>query len=869
MKGWRGLYPLLVLGFSLSPLWGLENGNPPKKVFQIPIEVKQKTFIPKPVEEVPKQLPLKVGVEINAQKVGLVYPKEIFIPHERVKPQGGGFFSCGAPSDKALYSQAVELFNRGDLRGAEAKFLELLYKYPNSPFTLKAKYYLGVIAFEEGDYAKAYRIFKELCNSPYRCAWKRFACYNAVISGLYIGKHDFEAARSNPFWEHFLLWLEGKEDDQTFLGHLNCQSLELPYRNYCLYLRAFLNPSFTGNSLPPYYLHSLELRKALLSMLSGRTVSPDKVAKFISDPKYGTDFEYFYTYYLINWGEFQKAISYLRDLYKKAPRKAEKLAQLIVATNPLLGPEVISAVNTPSVWKVYLTALYNRGNYRYVLRYAPQLELYRLAAYAAYALGDYADAVKYLYKIENRNPTDERILLDSLLRLREWDKFLSELQRVREKYPDLYKEYLGWYYYYRGDWTKAAALLKEPLYKAVAYFNLGAYQKALKLLEGINTPQAEILKAKAFLALGDFDRAQKVLERLQSPEALYLRGLALFAEEKYREAASLFKKLMPYREKYPQAVVRLADCYYNMGDYDEAKRYYLLYLKENPKGREAVDAYIGLINVYLATGDPSIADYVYRAVEKYPDLVGEGVKLKLAEAFVQNGEIEKAKKLLEELIKSKDPYVSGKAYLLLAEIEPQRREEYLKKALEVGTPQIKSQAVVELAEYYLSKGEKKKAQLLLEEYGKYVTDMGKLVDLYIRLGDFRKLYYLLQELIAADNSYTKVALDIAKRYHRIEFYKLATYSLDPKVAAEALYRLETIYLNGGNLRKALKYALLLKVRKLKVEPIYSKAIFKIAKALYERGYIGDACKLTDDVNEKYLSVEQKLKLETIKVNCSQ
>ena len=859
----------MVLGFSLSPLWGLENVNPPKKVFQIPVEVKQKTFIPKPVEVVPKQLPLKVGVGINTQKVGLVYPKEIFIPHERVKPQGGGFFSCGAPSDKALYSQAVELFNRGDLRGAEAKFLELLYKYPNSPFVLKAKYYLGVIAFEEGDYAKAYRIFKELCNSPYRCAWKRFACYNAVISGLYIGKHDFEAARSNPFWEHFLLWLEGKEDDQTFLGHLNCQSLELPYRNYCLYLRAFLNPNLQTVRLPEYYLRSLELRKTLLTLSGGEGINIHQLERFINDPRYGSYVEFLYTYYLIERGDYTRAVEFLKDLALKDRAKAVELARLLVAKNPSVGYPLVVSLNDKTLWEVYLKSLYNAGDYRAVLRFAPRFGLYRLAAYAAYALGDYADAVKYLSEVENRNPTDERILLDSLLRLREWDKFLSELQRVREKYPDLYREYLGWYYYYRGDWTKAAALLKEPLYKAVVYFNLGAYQKALKLLEGIETPQAEILKAKALLAEGCFSGAEQILRDLNTPEALYLRGLALFAEEKYREAASLFKKLMPYREKYPQAVVRLADCYYNMGDYGEAKRYYLLYLRENPKGREAVDAYIGLINVYLATGDPSLADYVYRAVEKYPNLVGEGVKLKLAEAFVQNGETQKAKKLLEELIKSKDPYVSGKAYLLLAEIEPQHREEYLKKALKVGTPQIKSQAVVELAEYYLSKGEKRKAEFLLEEYGKYVTDMGKLIDLYTRLGDFRKLYYLLQELIAADNSYTKVAYDIAKRYHHPEFYRLAVYSLDPKVASESLYNLERLEFKRGHLREGLKYALLLKVRKLKVEPTYSRAMFEAVETLYREGYKRDACQLVEEVNPKYLSPEEKLKLETIKVNCSQ
>ena len=868
MDGWKKFYPLLVFGFSLSPLWGLDNKTQPKKVFQIPIEVRQKAFIPKPAEGVLQRLPLNVGIEINTQKVGLVYPKEIFIPHEEVKPQGGGFFSCGAPSDKALYSQAVELFNKGNLRGAEAKFLELLYKYPNSPYTLKAKYYLGVIAFKEGDYAKAYKIFKELCNSPYRCAWKRFACYNAIISGLYIGKHDFEAARSNPFWEHLLLWLEGKEDDYTFLRNLNCQSLEVPYRNYCSYLRSFLNPSLSGENLPPYYLRSLELRKKLLTLSGGGRVDIRQLVRFINNPRYGRYVEFLSIHYLIERGNYARAVELLKDLASKDRAKAVALARLLVAKNPTEGYPLVVSLNDKTLWEVYLTSLYNRGNYRYVLQYAPQFGFYRLAGYSAYALGDYIKAAKYLQRVENRNKTDERVLLDSLLRTKDWKGFLSELQRVKEKYPHLYREYLGWYYYYRGDWSKAAALLGEPLYKAVAYFNLGAYQKALATLRGIDTPQALLLKAKALLAEGRFAEAERLLSGLNTPEALYLRGLALFAEGKYREAASLFEKLMPYRDRYPQAVLRLADSHYNLGDYGEAKRYYLLYLREHPRGEGAVDAYIGLINVYLATGDPSIADYVYRAIEKYPKLVGKGVKLKLAEAFVQNGERAKAEKLLRELLNSKDPYVRGKAYLLLAEVEPNLKEEYLKKSLSVGTPQIKSQAVVELAEYYLSKGEREKAKHLLEKYGKYITDMGKLVELYTRLGDFKRLYYLLQELIAVDNSYTRVAYDIAKRYRHPEFYRLAVYSLDPKVASEALYNLERLAFKKGDLKEGLKYALLLKVRKLKVEPTYSRAMFEAVETLYREGYKGDACQLVGEVNPKYLSTEERLKLETIKVNCS-
>ena len=875
MERFKPLLPLLaVAAFGLSPQGFLYASTSttqqgvPKKEFKIPVEVTTRYFVEKPREGVPKKLPLDVKVELSASKIGLVYPKEIYIPREKVKVESS-FFSCGQPSDKELYAKAVAAFNKKDFKTAEAQFLELLYKYPNSPYAFKAKYYLGVIAFLEGKYRKAYRIFKELCQSPYNFDWKKFACYNAVIAGLHIGVHDFQAAASHPFWHHYLLWLEGKEDDYTFKRNLNCSSIEEPYRNYCLYLRAFLNPSLSeGVNLPSYYRRSLELRKALLELLGGRRIDPAKVSAFISDPRYGTDFEYFYTYYLISWGDYERALRYLADLARKDPKRAVKLAQLLVARAPSLGPQVLSVVNAPEVWEVYLTALYNRGEDRSVLKYAPSLGLYRLAGYAAYRLGDYGKAVLYLKRVENRNRTDERLLLDALLRTHRWKELLSELEGVKNKYPDLYKEYLGWYYYYRGDWAKAAALLKYPLYRAVAYFNLGAYQKALALVDKLSTPEARLLKAKALLALGRFEEAARVGASLHSPEGYYIAGLAYFAAGDYKRAAYYFKKLVRYSDKYPQALLRLADSYYNLGYYDLAKRYYLLYLKRYPRGEGIADAYIGLINVYLVTGDPSIADYVYRAVENYPDLVPEGVKLKLAEAFIRNGEITKAKKLLEELIKSSDPYVRGEAYLLMAKIEPSRAEEYLKRALSVGSPEVKSRAVVALIEYYLQRGEKEKAKLLLDRYEKDITDMGTLIELYTRLGEFKRLYYLLQELIAADNSYTKVAFQIAERYHRPEFYKLALYSLDPKIAAEAAYELEMLALKRGDLKTALKYALLLKVRNLRYEPLYSRALFEVAVKLYEEGYKTDACRLVGEVNPEYLSsAAERLKLETIKAYC--
>ncbi|RTZ69488.1 MAG: hypothetical protein DSZ30_02445 [Aquificaceae bacterium] len=857
--------PFAVLSLSPTPLVA-QSQETPKKVFQIPLEITSSYFVEKPKEEVPKKFPVKPSIRLSAGKVGLIYPKEVFVPHEKLKREGG-FFSCGEPSDRELYTTALELFNKGDLKGAKGKFISLLYRYGSSPFTLKSKYYLGVIAFKGGEYERAYTIFKNLCQGEYPFSWKKFACYNAVISGLYIGRRDYQSASSHPFWKHFLLWLDGKEDDYSFYGKLNCQTLEVPYRNYCNYLKAFINPSQPPNGLSSDYLQSLKVREILLSLLSGRSVDPQKVKRYIRDPKWGIYLEYLYTYYLINWGYYENALGYIKDLYRKDRKKAVDLAKLLVVHRPELATRVLETISDPQVWEVYIKQLYNRGEYRAVLHYAPNLLLYRLAGYSAYLLGDYEKTALYLGRLRDKNETDERVLLDSLLRLKRWKEFSAELKKVGNKYPDLYREFLGWYYYYRGEWAKASALLKDTLYRAVAYFNLGAYQKVLALLRNDSSPTAKVLKAKALLALGNFDGAIARLSGLSTSEALYLKGIALFAKGNYREAAYYFEKLLHRTKKYPNALLRLADCYYNLREYEKAKRLYLKFIRLFPKDKNISDAYLGLINLYLATGDFSLVEYIYRIVERYPNLVSEEVKLKLAQAFAKNGQTQKALNLLNVLLRSKDPYIRGEALLTLAKLNPQKAEDYLKEVISIGLPELQSRAVINLAYYYLQKGEKEKAKRLLDKFADRVTQVDKLVELYIRLGEFKKLYYLLQELMAVDNSYTKVAFEVAKKYRRWEFYKLSLYSLDPKIAAISAYRLEIWALKRNDLRSALKYVLTLKVRRLKYEPIYSRAIFVIVEKLHKEGYISDACQLIKEINERYLNPSQRLKVETIKVDC--
>ena len=868
----RLFYPLLGLSLVfVSTEVDFAQNNPQKgtKVITIPVEVTSKVFYPKPQEEVPDKFPVEVNPEVDTHKVALIYPKEIYKPQEEVKVESS-FFSCGKPKAKTLYAEGVKAFQKGDYQKTKAYLLRLINEYPQSPYSIKARYYLGYIAFVEGNFKQAYETFKNLCQLPYNFAWKTYACYNTVISGLYIGIHDKKAAAISDFWSNYLNWLEGKISDEEFYRSLHCETLEQPYRIYCIYLKQYLNPSDTTAQLPPYYQRSLEIRKIVLKLLSGSFANADAstLRTLLNTSRYGEDLTYYYTLYLINNGNYDRALNLIETLKERNSKKALELAKTLASLSSQYAYQLLKLFpQSKELWEIYLKELYNLKNYTAVVQYASSFGLYRLAGYAAYKLGRYDLAAQYISKVWNKNIEDYRILLDSLLRLKRWNQFLTLLQEVKDKYPNLYKEFLGWYYYYKGDWLKAASLLKEPLFKAIAYFNAGYYDKALNLLKGLHSPETKLLKAKIYLAKGYFDKAIDALKDVGTEEAIYLKGLAFFAKGNYREAAFYFSKLLNQIGLYPDALLKLADSYYNLGYYDYAKHYYLEFIRLFPNSRLVNNAYLGLANIYLQTGDLQIANLLYKVIKRNPTVEGNELKLKLAEGFIKAGALKKAKELLKDLLRSNNDFYRGEALILLSQIEPDKKLQYLQEALKISFPQIRSEAAIELVEYYLSKGDKRKALETLERYEKDINNPQKLIELYTKLGAFDRVYSLLRELIAADNKYTVDAYNIAKKYHIIEFYKLALYSLDPKIASNSAYQLERFYLKKGNLKEALKYVLYLKMKNLKYEPTFSQAMFLAVKTLADKGYIKDACSLIGEINSRYLNSDQKLELETIKITC--
>ena len=864
-KWFLTLSAFAIFGFSAPQVFAsVPNGGGEGRLFKIPVRVTSNLFLPKYRENFNISFALpKISPPTVPSKLGLVLPSEIYKPSEKVKSESG-FFSCGQSGDKELYARGVEAFNSRNYDKAEEYFERLLAEYPSSPYTLKAAYYLGYIEFKKGDYAKALQTFKNLCENPYSFPWKRYACYNAIISALKLGDYTTaeSLSRDYPFWHSFVLWLEGKVSTDDLERNLNCDRLEEPYKGYCLYLKAYLNPT-EGVEVPDVYKTSVELKKILSEAGSGKTLSSSEVEKYLNNPSLAGQLLSVYIYNLIEKGNYGEALRWLERLNSLDREKAIPLAIFLIERAPWLGDRVLSVVRNRNVAEVYAEMLYNGGDYRKVLRLAKEYDLPKLGALAAYQLGDYRLSLNFLSRLKGWDLIAYRLAAEDYLRLGDLEGLRKLLDEIKNRYPSFYRYYLGWYYYYKKDWAKAARYLTDPLYRATCYYNLGRYGDVLKALRGINNPPADILKAEAYMALGRFKSAVEALRGINSPDAYFLKGLAYFAQGRYREAAYYFNKV----KNYPKALIWLANSYYNLGDYGRAERLYLEFIRRYPNSPLVSNAYLGLVNVYLNTGDRNLAKYLSGLVDRYPNLLSEEVEVKLAESFLKNGETAKAVKLARKLVRSKNPFVRGKALLILAATNPRNAPEYLSEAIKLRVPEVSPKALEELVRYYLSRGDRKKAEALLEKYGDIVSNPKELLNLYVAAGMFNKAYKLLEQLIAADNSYTTLAFEIARRYKQPRFYNLSLNSLDSKVATLSAYRLVDYYLQKGDLKDALKVALVLKVRKIRYEPYYSKIFARVIYALYSHGYVEDACKLVGEVNTAYLSPKEKVEVERVKKTC--
>ncbi|GBE05361.1 MAG TPA: DUF1049 domain-containing protein [Nitrospirae bacterium] len=275
-------------------------------------------------------------------------------------------------------------------------------------------------------------------------------------------------------------------------------------------------------------------------------------------------------------------------------------------------------------------------------------------------------------------------------------------------------------------------------------------------------------------------RQQKKYQRIQES---YSKGLDAFFATRYDEATELFNRILEEEPNNVNALLRRGDIAFNRGDMVRAKEFYLKAKDVRPQSIEALfslekvftaerkwqEALRCLDNILEIDGENPRALYgkrkIYEINKNWEDLLDTqykilksdisaekkqdenrklmGYKYEVGRDHLEKGDTEKAKKVLKAVVKLDKDFIS--AYLALAET-------------------------------YISEGDVKEAEAILEEGFEETSSLVFLVrleDFFITVGEPGRIIALYQKAIQANPNDQKLQFFLAKLYYRLEMIDYA------------------------------------------------------------------------------------------------
>jgi TolA-binding protein len=834
----------LITLFSLSLL--LIAFSQIKKEFDLQVEIVAKEVEEKPKLSPPQNLPLKGSEPMDLSPRLLEPPKAMeFIPVAR---EEGAGFSCGEPRDAIAYKVGVDHYLKGDFLSAEKELSSILTM--SSPYKLMADYVLGLIKLKEGQRSEALKFFENSCGHPHRYRYSACELYYAL---------NFELKGSVPKNENPLWSVIYEIKEKKTYREPNCQ--EVVFKNYCNYVLDFVK-----GKVREEYKDSTTLRRAIVLFQTGKLDEAEKL--FLEYSKPTKPYRDVALYYLglvaMQKKDIGRAYQYASLLETLNREYANSLYFQIAQRDVLLARITYSVAKDPTLLELAGIIAYNRGDYKLALSNFLEAKNIKYAVYSAIGEGDYKTAYTLLEGEGEKDKEDYLWLLESAY----WADLPMEepLKAVKERYPELYKEYLGWSFFRKGDWLSALNYFEDPYYRALCYYNLKKYEDVLKVLKGIDHPKAKLLKAKSALFLGKPTLARSFLTE-SSPEELYLLGLSYFMEGEYERSIGYFKKVPKDSPLGARALMKTGDALYNLGKVDAAKEVYWEVLKNFPEDPLASQATLALLGMEERELPPSDREKLIKSyLQKEPNSpYAQELKYQLADLLIKRGEKKEAEKILIELFEGNSP-LKYKALLKLASIEEDRRNKavLLYKVYKEGSDEESAIARRELIKLYEELGDQQSVAELLESGD--LSDKEKAVQIYANIQRWDKALAIANQLTSLgykspsfDNTLWKIYENTKER----NILTALTKSQDINLSAKAKLEMAKLLKAEGKPKEALEYLVDISLNN-KGAQAYNSAILEGVQIFLELRLRRDASCFLERVDANTLSQEERVKIEMLK-----
>ncbi|MFZ8863642.1 MAG: tetratricopeptide repeat protein [Thermocrinis sp.] len=817
-----------------------------KKEFDLQVEIVAQEVEEKPKLSPPQNLPLKEDEPIDLSPRLLEPPKEMeFRPVARVEGDG---LSCGKPKDAIAYKVGVDQYLKGDFLRAEKELSSILTM--SSPYRPMAEYVLGLIKLKEGQRSEALKFFENSCRIPHRyrdSACELYYALNFELKGS-VPKNE------NPLWSVIYEIKEKKTYREP-----NCQ--EVVFKNYCNYVLDFVKGK-AGEE----YKDSTTLRRAVVLFQTGKLDEAEKLLLEYSKPtKPYRDVALYYLGLLaLQKKDTNRAYQYASLLETINREYANSLYSQIAQRDVFLARITYSVTKDLSFLELAGIIAYNRGDYKLALSNFLEAKNIKYAVYSAIRMGDYKTAYTLLEGKREKDREDYLWLLESAY----WANLPMEepLKAVRERYPELYKEYLGWNFFRKGDWLSALSYFQDPYYRALSYYNLKKYEDVLMVLRGIDHPKARLLKAKSALFLGKPALARSFLTE-SSPDELYLLGLSYFMEGKYERSIDYFKKVPKESPFGARALMKTGDALYNLGRVDSAKEVYWDVLKrfpEDPLASQATLALLGMEERELPLSDREKLIKIYLQKEPNSPYVPE-LKYQLADLLIKRGEKREAEKILIELFEGNSP-LKYKALLKLATIEEDKinKAVLLYNVYKEGNSEESAIARRELVKLYEELGDLQSMAELLEVGD--LSDKERAVQIYANIQRWDKAIAIANQLTSLGYRSPSFDSTLWKIYENTKdrnILSALTKSQDINLSAKAKLEMAKLLKAEGKQKEALEYLVDISLNH-KGAQVYNSAILEGVQIFLELRLRRDASCFLERVDANSLSQEERVKIEMLK-----